>query len=191
MRRIVFDIETKNIFEEVGKNEPALLDISLLAIHDSETDSYHSFLEDELPKLWPILERADVLIGYNSDHFDIPILNKYYPGDLKNIRSVDLMRAIKDSLGRRLSLGNVAQATLGYGKGGSGLQAHQWWKEGEIEKIRKYCIEDVRITKELYEHALKHGKFKYRNGPDMFELEINTAGWEDKDRDAITHTLPI
>ena len=87
MRKIVFDIETKNFFQDVGKNDPALLDIALVAIHDSLTDSYSSYLEEELPKLWPIIERADMLIGFNSDHFDIPLLNKHYPGDLTKIRN--------------------------------------------------------------------------------------------------------
>src|ERR1035437_9175873 len=87
IRKVVFDIETKNLFEEVGSNNPADLDISVVAIYDSETDTYQSFTEDQFSKLWPILEKADLLIGYNSDHFDIPLLDKYYPGDLTTIKS--------------------------------------------------------------------------------------------------------
>ena len=85
MRKIVFDIETKNVFSDVGKYDPVLLDIAIIAIHDSETDQYSTFLENELGQLWPILERADMLIGFNSEHFDVPLLNKYYPGDLSKI----------------------------------------------------------------------------------------------------------
>src|SRR3989344_3979345 len=104
MRKIVFDIETKNFFPDVGKNDPSLLDISIVAIYDSENDSYSSYLEEELPKLWPILERADMLIGFNSDHFDIPLLNKYYPGDLTKIKSLDILKEIKNTYGRRMRL---------------------------------------------------------------------------------------
>lgn len=191
MRIVVFDIETKNIFQDIGKNDPALLDISLLAIWDSESDQYESFLEDELGKLWPYIEHADALVGYNSNHFDIPLLNTYYTGDLTKIKSIDLMKSIYDSIGRRLSLNNVASATLGVKKSGHGLQAYQWWKEGEIEKIRKYCIDDVRLTKELYEYALKNKKFLYRDGPDMKEVAIDTSDWEKMDGGSITHTLPF
>jgi DEAD/DEAH box helicase domain-containing protein len=189
MRRITFDIETKNFFEDVGKNDPALLDIALVAIHDSATDAYASYLDSELGNLWPVIERADALIGFNSDHFDIPLLNKYYPGDLTAIKSIDIMKSVKDSLGRRLSLNNLAQATLGRGKIADGLQASQWWKIGEIEKIRKYCIEDVRLTKELYDYALKHGKLIYRDGPDTREVLIDSKPWTDTDGHAMTHTL--
>ena len=48
MRKITFDIETKNFFSDVGKNDPTLLDISVVAIHDSETGEYSAFFEDEL-----------------------------------------------------------------------------------------------------------------------------------------------
>ncbi|MCK4967272.1 hypothetical protein KAS50_09575, partial [bacterium] len=61
-----FDIETKNTFQDVGSNEAVDLDISLLCIHDSETNKYDTFMYDDLDRLWPILEKADMLIGFNS-----------------------------------------------------------------------------------------------------------------------------
>jgi DEAD/DEAH box helicase domain-containing protein len=191
MRKIVFDIETKNLFSDIGANNPALLDIAVVCIHDSETDQYSSYIESELPNLWPILETTDMLIGYNSDHFDIPLLNKYFPGDLTRIKSVDIMKAIKNALGRRLKLDGVARATLGKSKTADGLQAISWWKKGEIDKIREYCIEDVRITKELYDHALRLGKISYRDLGVVKELVINTKGWDAPLSNASTHALPF
>ena len=55
MRKIVFDIETKNFFYDVGKRDASLLDLSIVCIYDSETNEYGSFLEEELPNLWPII----------------------------------------------------------------------------------------------------------------------------------------
>src|SRR5512135_918548 len=149
MRKIVFDIETKNLFQDVGSREPAALDISVVCAYDSETDSYMSFVEDELKNFWPILEKADMLIGFNSEHFDIPLLNKYYPGDLTKIKSLDILKEIRQSYGRRMKLEQLAQGTLGRGKLSDGLEATRWWKEGQVDKIREYCIEDVRLTKEI------------------------------------------
>jgi DEAD/DEAH box helicase domain-containing protein len=191
MRKIVFDIETKNTFQQVNSNDPVDLDISIVCIHDSETNEYSSYLENELNKLWPILERADMLIGYNSDHFDIPLLNKYYPGDLSTIKSLDIMKEIKNSLGRRMKLDTIAEATLGVNKSGHGLQAITWWKQGEIDKIRQYCLDDVKITKKIYEYALKHGKLKYKDGEKNITIPINTSTWEDKIENSLTHTLPF
>jgi len=139
MRKITFDIETRNIFSDVGKNDPTLLDISIVGVHDSKTDTYTSYTEEELHILWPLIERADMLIGYNSDHFDIPLLNKYYEGDLTKMRSLDIMKEMYGVMGRRIKLDNVAQTTLGVAKTADGLQAYRWWKEGNVEAIRDYC----------------------------------------------------
>jgi len=191
MRKITFDIETKNTFEDIDENNPSLLDISIVCIHDSATNTYDSFLEDDFPRLWPILEKADLLIGYNSDHFDIPLLNKHYPGDLSTIKSLDLLKEIKNSLGKRLKLDSVATATLGEGKSGNGLKAITWWKNGEVEKVRQYCLDDVRVTKDLYDYALQNGYLKYKDGAKIKKIPLDTSYWEKEKNNSITHTLPF
>lgn len=192
MRKIVLDIETQNTFRDVGKNDPTALDISLLVIYDYETDKFSSFLQEDFPKLWAILERADLLIGYNSDHFDIPLLNKYYPGDLTKIKSVDILAEIQKSVGRRVRLDDVASATLGVGKSASGLEAIEWWKNGEIEKIRQYCEQDVRVTKEVYDYAKKHNSLKFKDITGTREFPVDTSRWELQLKSAsMNFTLPF
>lgn len=191
MRKIVFDIETKNTFQDVGSNESSDLDLSLIAIHDSADDNYYSYLEEELPALWPRLEQADLLIGYNSVSFDLPLLNKYYPGDLTAIKNLDLLQEIKRSLGRRIKLDHIAEGTLNIKKSGHGLQAIEWWRTGEIDKIRQYCIDDVRITKEIYDYALSHGYLKYKEGGRTGQIKLDPDQWEDKQSQVMTHTLPL
>jgi len=113
MRYVVFDLETQNIFRDVGSNNAVDLDISVASAYDSKTNKYTTVTIDELEKLWPVLENADVLVGYNSNHFDIPLLDKYYPGDLTQIKSIDILEDIRISLGRRIRLDYIAKATLG------------------------------------------------------------------------------
>jgi DEAD/DEAH box helicase domain-containing protein len=189
MRKVVFDIETRNIFEDVGKNDPTLLDISIVGVYDSLSDSYSSYAQEEFPSMWPIFEGADVLIGFNSEYFDTPLLNKYYSGDLTKIKSIDIMASVKAALGRRLSLNNIAQATLGLKKSADGLQAYQWWKEGKIQEIRDYCLQDVKVTKDLYEHILKEKKIRYNDGQKILELPLDTTGWEDRSDHSMTFSL--
>ncbi len=191
MRKVVFDIETKNFFSDVGGNDPALLDLALVAIHDSETNSYQSFLEEELVRLWPIIERADVLIGFNSDHFDIPLLNKYYSGDLTKIKSLDLLKEIKNTYGRRMRLDQLAEGTLGKNKSGGGADAINWWRAGDIERVRSYCIDDVRLTKELYEYALKNGKLIFKEGGVLNEIKLDVSSWERPNGHKLTFSLPF
>ena len=182
MKKIVFDIETRNTFQDVGSNESVNLDISIVCIYDYETNTYDSFLQEDLPRLWDILDKADLLITYNGDHFDIPLLNKYYKkdgrGDLTKIRSLDILKEIKNSYGRRMKLDQVAEGTFGINKSGNGLDAIVWWRNGEIEKIRKYCLDDVKITKDVYEYALKNKKLIFKEGPFMKEIKLDTKYWE-------------
>ena len=193
IRKVVFDIETANIFSDVGSsNDSTKLDISIVGAYDSETDSYDSYSVEELPKLWATIERADMLIGYNSDHFDIPLLNKYYPGDLTTIKSLDLLVEVRNALGRRLRLDTIAEATLGVNKSGHGLEATKWWKEGKEDKVRKYCIDDVRITKDIYDYARKHHELKYKDFGEVRTIKLDTKHWETiASPVAMTHTLPF
>jgi DEAD/DEAH box helicase domain-containing protein len=191
MRRITFDIETKNFFEDVGSNDPRDLDISVVCIHDSLDDSYKSFFEKDFKDLWPILEQADALVTWNGDHFDIPLLDKYYPGDLTSIKSIDLMKEVVKVLGRRLKLDSVAGATLGANKSGHGSEAVTWWRNGELDKLVSYCMDDVRLTKELYEYALSKGHLKYRDAGSVRELRLDTKNWEAPTEHTLTYTLPF
>jgi DEAD/DEAH box helicase domain-containing protein len=189
MRKIIFDCETKNIFTDVGSSDARDLDLSVVCIYDTETEKYSSFFQEELKNLWPILESADLLIGYNSDHFDIPLLNKYYSGDLSKLKSLDLLKEIKNSLGRRIKLDTVAEATLGVNKSGHGLEAVTWWKQGKFEEVKNYCLDDVRITKDIYEYALKNGLLKYKDAGVIKDIKLDVSKWETKSDSAITHTL--
>lgn len=191
MRIITFDIETKNIFQDVGSNNPADLDISVVCIHDSLDNSFQSFLETDFGKLWPIVEQADAFVTWNGDHFDIPLLNKYYPGDLTKIKNIDLMREVQKVLGRRLKLDTVGEATLGRNKSGHGLDAIEWWRNGEIDKIIKYCIEDVRLTRDLYDYAMANGHLKYKELGTIKEVKLDTSSWMQKEEHAMTFTLPF
>lgn len=191
MRYVVFDLETQNIFSDVGSNNPADLDVSVACAYDSETDTYTVVTVDELHKLWPIFETAELLVGYNSNHFDIPLLNKYYPGDLTSVKSVDLLEAIRISLGKRLRLDSVAQATVGAKKSGNGILATKWWREGDIASIKKYCKQDVKVTKEIFEYALKNGKVLYKDGAKKREIPIDTSSWIPHDGHKMTFSLPF
>ncbi len=191
MRVVTFDIETANWMSDTGSGDPADLTIALVGVHDSETDTYSSYLENELQGLWPILERTDVLVGYNSDHFDIPLLNKYYPGDLKRIKSLDIMKEVQAIVGRRLKLDALAEATLGENKSASGAQSVQWWRAGEVEKVRAYCLKDVEITKKLFDIALEKGTLKYKELGKNREVKLDTKNWLASSGGAMTFTLGL
>ncbi|MFA6427976.1 MAG: ribonuclease H-like domain-containing protein [Candidatus Buchananbacteria bacterium] len=161
-KEIVFDIETRDIFSAEKKN-PSDLRLSVVVIYRYETNTYEHFFESELAKLWPLLEHSERLIGYNINHFDLPVLQNSYSGQLSRLPALDLFEEVQKAAGFRLKLESLAQATLGYGKSGSGLDAVKYFAEGKLKELVKYCTDDVKVTKELYEYGLKNKEVFYQD----------------------------
>lgn len=163
MSELVFDIETQTAdfgFDEAGLKKAR---ISVVVVYDYTDGQYKTFMEENITELWPLMEKADRVIGYNIVHFDLPVLNNYYSGDLLKLPNLDLIIPVREALGFRLKLNDIAKATLKVEKSADGLQAVKWWAEGNVEDIKKYCADDVRITKDVYEFGRKNKQLFYAN----------------------------
>ena len=180
MNKIIFDIETKNIFADVNSDKAEDLDISVISLYDSKTEKYYSFVEEDFEKMWPFFKNAEMLITFNGNYFDIPLLQKYTDIDLSKIHHLDIFKEVQVSVGKKIGLDNIASNTLGTSKSANGLQAVAWWNSGEIDKIIQYCEQDVRVTKDIYDYALKNNKLFYedRNTKKKTEINLNTSDWE-------------
>lgn len=167
MRQIFFDIETKKTFDQVDGFFPEKLGVSFVGV--CIRDGMHGkgemlgFFEHELEKMFPLFEDADMLIGFNSDHFDIPALVPYYSQDILKFPSLDLLARFKDITGHRVKLDIIATETLGVGKSGDGLDAIKYYETGQLDKLKEYCFKDVEITRDVYDYGMKYGKLKYKN----------------------------
>jgi DEAD/DEAH box helicase domain-containing protein len=159
---VVFDIETKNSFSDVGGRDLAeKLDISIVGTYDYGTDEFKVYEEGEFGELAERLSRKPLLVGFNSRKFDTPILQKHIPFDLKKLPQLDIMEEITKALGHRVGLDSIAKATLGEGKSGSGLEAIRLWRDGKIDELKSYCLDDVRITRDVYEYGASHSELLY------------------------------
>lgn len=193
MRQVIFDVETIRTFDEVGGYKPEELGISFVGVvvRDgfSGKGEAMGFFENELYKLWPVLESADVVVGFNSDGFDLPALQPFYTGKVSDLPSLDIMARIKDSVGHRISLDAVAGETLGVKKSGNGLDAIQYYKDKEFDKLAKYCIKDVEITRDVYDYGREKGTVKFLNRwNELVEPEVN-FGFEVKNGGGMQMTL--
>jgi DEAD/DEAH box helicase domain-containing protein len=187
MNYLVFDIETT---DAVGPGEITDMDISVISIYNSKDQSMQSFLEKDFGKMWKLFEETDAIVTYNGNHFDIPILNKYYSGDLTQIKSIDMLVSIKESFGRRVKLDDIAAATLGTKKSAHGLQAVEWWKEGKIQEIIDYCEVDVKITKDVFEFAKENGFVKLKDFTGKtIQIPLDTSSWVEKDDSSMTFSM--
>ena len=68
----------------------------------------------------------------------------------------------------------MALATLNIGKTGHGLDAIDYFREGKWDLLKSYCLNDVKITKEVYDYGLKHGHVYYmtRDGSDRKSVQV-------------------
>lgn len=168
---VILDLETKKKFREVKEHKD--LGVSLVGIYDYATKNYSSYLENELSKLFTILENSSYIIGFNIASFDMPVLQEYYPGKLEQFPIFDLLDDIREKVGRRYSLNYLTFATLGKKKSGHGLQAVDFYRDGNIDALRKYCLKDVELTKELFEYGIEHEQIFYMN--EIGKVPINVS----------------
>lgn len=187
---VVLDLETKHTFREIS--DPAKLGITVVAVYDYRDNSPKVFTEKELGKLFPILESASYVIGYNVRSFDVPVLQGYYPGDVSNFPIFDIMDDVRDKIGRRLSLNELISTTLGKKKTGHGLQAIEFYKEGKWEELKKYCMDDTMLTRELFEYGIRNQEVFYLNEIGKIPIKVDwkkyLEGQEDTD---MPLTLPF
>ena len=157
MDKIVIDIETKNTFADVGgERNPAALDVSVVGVYSYNKNQYLCFDEREMPELGELLKRCGLLIGFSINRFDVPVLAKYYSFNVGAIPTLDILEEVELALGHRISLDILAKTNLrGDGKTGHGLEATKLYREGKIQELKDYCLNDVRLTKELYDLAMK------------------------------------
>lgn len=165
---LVIDIETKKAFAEVGGEQNIKeLGISVAGVYSYAKDAFFALEEHELSELGKMVQEAEHVIGFNINHFDIPVMEPYLgEGSFSKIAVTDLFEYVLNSLGHRAGLGALAKATLGEGKSGHGLEALQWFREGRVEEVKKYCLDDVRLTRDLYEYGKKHGHVLFESNID-------------------------
>ncbi|MCM0607305.1 MAG: ribonuclease H-like domain-containing protein [Xanthomonadaceae bacterium] len=163
---LVFDIETQKLVDEVGGwDHIDKLGVSVACAYDSKSQEMLTFRENELKNLFRLMEER-LVIGYNIRGFDLPVLGAYGL-EYKDLDTFDIMYDLHAiTRGPFLKLDSVAQGTLNVGKSADGLLAVQWWKSGEIDKIIEYCLQDVKVTKDVFNYGREKGfvKIQYSEG---------------------------
>ena len=161
-RILYFDLETQKSAEDVGGwGNIHDMKLAVGVVWDSCEQEYFSYQENTALQLVEKLQTADLVVGFNVKKFDYGVLQPYADFDLDEITTFDMLIDINKKLGHRLSLNHLAENTLNAKKSADGLVSLQWYKEGEIDKIIKYCKQDVEITRDLFLYGESHGYVKY------------------------------
>jgi DEAD/DEAH box helicase domain-containing protein len=175
---VVFDLETQRSARQVGGwHNAALMRVSVGVAWDSKKDAFIAYGEDEVEDLVALCERADLVVGFNTIKFDYEVLSGYVPrARLDKLPSFDILAYIKSTYDFRISLDRLAEHTLARRKTADGLQALQWWKEGEIELLKTYCQADTEITRDLFVFGLEKGYLLYERKGDIIRLPVEWEG---------------
>src|SRR3989344_3637350 len=184
---LIFDLETQKAFSDLDdRRNTAGLGVSVLGCYSYATGEFRIFLESELSQFEELLAGARRVIGYNIRHFDYQVLQPYMRSlNLSNLPTLDLILEPATHLNFRPKLDDLAKATLGMSKSGHGLEAIRWFREGNLGRLKEYCLDDVKLTKGLYEHGRDKGEIliEPRYGGGLRKVPVN---WQEPQPMAIS-----
>jgi hypothetical protein len=161
---IYFDLETQKSADEVGGwDKISRMGMSIGVIYSAVKGEYRIYGEKQVHDLIRDLQRADLVVGFNSLRFDYEVLHGYTALDLRQLPTLDMLVELQESLQHRLSLDAIAMGTFGVQKTAEGMQAIQWFKEGRLLDIAEYCCYDVKITRLVHEYGVQHRQLPYLN----------------------------
>jgi len=162
---VYFDLESQNLFQDVGgRSGIEKLRLSCGVTFSTERNDFAVYWEKDALALIEELKNADRVIGFNLIGFDYQVLRPYAPTfNFASLRTLDLLQDIHRTLGFRLSLDAIAEASLGATKSADGLKAVEWFRAGELGKVAEYCKVDVDITRRVYEFGRDNGFVHYRS----------------------------
>lgn len=182
-RTLILDLETQKGFHEVDRSKLHLLKVAIVGTYDSHTGEYGCFEEKDLLRLEEQMKLADLIVGFNINGFDLKVLAPYLLTDVKKFKVLDLLEEICKACGHRVSLQSLAQGTFQDSKSGSGWNAIQYFKDGRMEDLKKYCLDDVRLTKQIYDYGIAHKKVYYFSNRDfsVHEIPVSWGGFVPED----------
>lgn len=174
---LVIDIETSNTFADVGRDNFEGLNISVIGVYSYNKDAYATYEEHELEQFSEELKNAGLVVGFAIKRFDLPVMNRYFNFDVMGVPYLDILDEIELASGKRVSLELLAQQNLGYGKSGKGLDAPILFAAGKMQELKDYCLQDVKVTKDVYDLAKKQGYLMVpqRSEPEPIKVDFDWA----------------
>jgi len=165
MNYVFFDLETQNLFEDVGgRDNIDKLKVACAVTYSTAKNDFTVYWEQDVPALLAELKSATKVIGFNLQNFDYKVLQPYsFQIRLASIPTLDMLLDLQKNLGFRVSLDSLASASLGTTKTADGVQSVEWFRSGELAKVAEYCKADVDITRRVFEFGRDNGFVFYKS----------------------------
>lgn len=169
---IVVDVEIQKSIDQVrgGWNATDELGVAVAVVYEHLTDRYQVYMENDIPELRGRIRSADRVSGFNIWKFDFPVIF----GLKGHERVSELLPKTNDIL-RRIwqsnnldpetfsaahagwNLGAVTMGTFNQDKSGNGADAPKWYQAGQLSRVISYCLDDVRLERDLVEFVDRYG----------------------------------
>jgi DEAD/DEAH box helicase domain-containing protein len=165
MNYVFFDLETQNLFEDVGgRDNIDKLKVACAVTYSTAKSDFSLYWEQDVPALLAELKSATKVIGFNLQSFDYKVIQPYSSQiRLASIPTLDMLLDLQKNLGFRVSLDSLASASLGAAKTADGVQSVEWFRKGELAKVAEYCKADVDITRRVFEFGRDNGFVFYKS----------------------------
>lgn len=173
MNYITFDIETYSP-SKLDRIDTGEFRCSVCGAYFSWLDEYIAFLEDEVVDFLNMAKQAELIVGYNHIGFDLPVLQKYVSWDVLKLPSYDIMAEIHKKAGFRPKLNDICKANLNHDVKTDSYEVYRnYYWDKEWDKLIDYCMNDVRLTEQIFRIVLKEQKLKYLNLNKVQEVELD------------------
>jgi DEAD/DEAH box helicase domain-containing protein len=177
------DVETQHLITEFPggwKCEDNYGNIKIAEVGILKYGEYDTYGESDIDKLLDCLNDASLVVGHNIMKFDCKVLSHY-------IEKTDMDKLVKKAFdtmlefdkftgkGGWVSLDDLARRNFGMSKTEDSIDIPKMWREGKREEVRKYLLNDLKMTEKVYLHGRKGGKFKYEHkewGESFGEREV-------------------
>jgi DEAD/DEAH box helicase domain-containing protein len=157
-QEIYLDIETLRLSHEVEGGWGNICSFGLaVAVTWDKDNGFRRWYEEDAEKLVVELEHFSRVVTFNGNRFDFEVLRGYAPVERVRQRSFDVHEELFRLLGHRVKLDQLARDTLGTAKSGDGIQAVEWWRAGQKDRVAAYCEQDVAILRDIVYHGRREG----------------------------------
>jgi DNA polymerase-1 len=161
MKRLILDIETNSSHSQVW----------IVVTQDVDTGEIEC--HTEASTLAPLVKEYDQIIGHNIIGFDAPVLRKLWHIGIKKSQAVDTL-ILSRLLNPQLEGGHSLKA-WGTRLSNDKIEFNfEDFDNGLTEEMRLYCIQDVKLTRDLYMHLMEQFG-EWRDASQSILLEHNIA----------------
>jgi DNA polymerase elongation subunit (family B) len=157
---LIYDIETETVGSEINPNVDIL---KFFGAYEYEDKKYHFYSYKEKDKIKELFKKHRIITNFNGQEFDDIILKR--SGLMNNHINIDLYKILKKRgqflkiSGRSFSLKNIAKelnlTELKEENFDYDLLNKNEWTDEELKEIKKYTLQDIKVTKELLDKVYK------------------------------------